>query len=102
VVTLNGGTLTALPSGLLGEYWDITKGGDTGAQPGFAGDLTTFNSYFTGKGSAVLAVPTTTAGRTNLKFSSGAPNVLGGGGFDPGSPFIDQGFAPDKQHRRSP
>jgi autotransporter-associated beta strand protein len=93
LVTLNGGTLAAVPNGLLGEYWDVTKGGDANAQGGFGGDLTQFNSYFAGKGSANLAVPTTTAGRTNLRFSTGAG--LDGGGFDPGSPFADQGFLPD-------
>lgn len=93
LLTLNGGTLVAVSNGLLGEYWDSTKGGDGGAQAGFGSNLATFNAYFDGKGSAILTAPTTTAGRQNLRFSTGSG--LDGGGFDPGSPFADQGFTPD-------
>jgi autotransporter-associated beta strand protein len=88
-ITLAGGILQGAPSGLLGEYWDSTVGGDTGAQPGLAGDLATFNSYFAGKGSPIVSALTSTAGRTNLKFSDGPG--LEGGGPDTAT-FADQGF----------
>jgi autotransporter-associated beta strand protein len=88
-VTLAGGTLQAIPSGLLGEYWDSSRGGDTNAQPGFSGDLGAFNAYFAGKGNANVSAPTTTGGRINLKFSTGVG--LDGGGPDTAT-FADQGF----------
>lgn len=88
-LTLNGGTLVAVSGGLLGEYWDSTKGGDGGAQGGFSTDLAAFNNYFASKGTAVVIAPTTTAGRQNLGFSVGG--AINGGGSD-GAPFTDQGF----------
>lgn len=89
IVTLNGGTLAAVSGGLLGEYWDSSKGGDGGAQGAFGGTIDAFNSYFTGKGDAVVSAPTTTANRQNLGFSAGG--AINGGGLD-GAPFNDQGF----------
>src|SRR4030095_3139095 len=57
--------------------------------PGLAGALATFNSYFAGKGSPIVSALTSTAGRTNLKFSDGPG--LEGGGPDTAT-FADQGF----------
>jgi autotransporter-associated beta strand protein len=88
-LTLNGGTLAAVSNGLLGEYWDSSKGGDGGAQVGFGTDLAAFNAYFATKGSPNVAAATTTASRQNLGFSVGGS--INGGGTD-GAPFADQGF----------
>lgn len=89
-VTLNGGTLAAITStGLLGEYWDSTVGGDGGAQAGFGTDLATFDAYFAGKDVPTVSNPTTTSNRQNLGFSSGG--AIEGQGPDTAT-FIDQGF----------
>src|SRR4029079_969539 len=90
-ITLAGGTLPSSRSlsGLVGEYWDNTVGGDGGAMGGFSSDLATFDSYFTGKGSPIVSALTSTGGRTNLKFSDGVG--LEGGGPDTAT-FADQGF----------
>ncbi|HEX5177484.1 MAG TPA: PA14 domain-containing protein, partial [Chthoniobacteraceae bacterium] len=88
-VELAGGTLQTPLGGLLGEYYDASKGGAAGANAAFGGGIDAFNAYFDAKGTPTVSAVTSTNGRTDLRFTTST--ALNAGGSNTAI-FADQGF----------